>query len=193
MPTITVGPTKGNEVATARLWITYETGPLGEVLTDRIVIRNPEERKTWTVTISANTVPRRHNVVALILERSQYMSDITGDGQSKYEVLQQASLDLVDTMLEGDGLALVSFDEKAELVIPTTILGPPADATHDARGEIKNVLSGLSPTSGCSISDGIYEGHNILDATGIDYGVKTLLVVSSGTTRRRSYGIQIDY
>ena len=71
VPTVTVGPTKDNEVVTARLWITYETGPLGEVLTDHVVIRNPEERKTWTVTIRANTSPRRPNVVALVLERSR--------------------------------------------------------------------------------------------------------------------------
>lgn len=181
VPTVTVGPTKDNEVVTARLWITYETGPLGEVLTDHVVIRNPEERKTWTVTIRANTSPRRPNVVALVLERSQYMSDITGDGQRKYKVLQQASAAFVDTMLEGDGLALVSFDENAELVVqPTIVLGPPADPTHAARGVVKNLLAELLPTGGSSIWEGIYEGHKILDATGIDYEVKTLLVLSSG-------------
>ena len=179
-PTITVGPTKGNEVATARLWITYETGPLGEVLTDLVVIRNRADRKTWSISITANTVPRRHNVVALVLERSQYMSDITGDGQSKYMGLQQASSTLVDTMLEGDGLALVSFDENAEIVMPTTVLGPPSDTRQAARDVVKNFLAGLLPTGGCSILDGIHQGQKILKATGVHYGVKTLLVVSSG-------------
>jgi hypothetical protein len=180
VPTVTVGPTEGNEVATARLWITYETGPVGEILTDRVVIRNSEERKAWTVSITANTVPRKSNVVSLVLDHSQYMSELTGDGEKKYQVLEQASSVFVDTMLEGDGLALVSFDKNSKLVIPTTILGSAMDATQNTRGKIKNLLAQLLPTNGCSVLDGIYEGHKALDAIGFDYGVKTLLVASSG-------------
>ena len=51
--------TTGNKIVVARLWIAYETGPVGESLSDYVVIQNPLNKERWVITITANTVGRK--------------------------------------------------------------------------------------------------------------------------------------
>ena len=91
---VTVGPTVGNAIATARLWVLYETGPVNETITDQLTVRHAASGQSWTVTISANTVARKVAAAALVLDRSGSMNEDRGDGQSKYQSLQGGRRDL---------------------------------------------------------------------------------------------------
>src|SRR6185436_18696088 len=97
---VTVGPTAGNAVASARLWLIYETGSVGEVVTDSLTVSHVAGGETWTVTIAANTVARKVGAAVLVLDRSGSMSEDRGDGQSKHDSLTQAASIFVDVMLE---------------------------------------------------------------------------------------------
>src|SRR6185503_7672382 len=122
-----VGPTSGNQVATARLWLTYEPGAVGEFITDSVVVSRASTTQQWTVGISANTVARRKAVVGLALDRSGSMSENRGDGVSKIQSLREAASIFVDVMLDQDAVALVRYNENAQLIQAVTTLGSPTD------------------------------------------------------------------
>ena len=178
----TVGPTAGNQIATARLWVVYQTGTVDESITDQVTVRHVASGRTWTVTITANTVGRKVAAAALVLDRSGSMSENRGDGQSKYQSLVQAASIFVDVMLEGDGVGLVRYNQDAQALQAVTALGPPGDPLDAARQATKDLINGpeLSPSGSTSIGDGIYEGRQILDAAGSGFDLKALIVLTDG-------------
>lgn len=177
----TVGPTAGNEIATARLWLIYETGAVGETITDDVTVRHVASGQSWTITVSANTVGRKVAAAALVLDRSGSMSEDRGDGQSKHQSLKEAASIFVDVMLEGDGVGLVRYDQNAQPVQPVTALGPPGDP-FGSRQTTKDLINGPSfaPAGATSIGDGIFEGRQLLSAAGAGYDVKSLVVLTDG-------------
>jgi hypothetical protein len=185
----TVGPTGGNEVATLRLWVLYETGASGEAVTDVVTVRHPASGRTWTVTIAANTVPRKVVATALVLDRSGSMTENRGDGQSKHQSLKEAASVFVDVMLEGDGVGIVRYNQDAQPLSSVTTLGPASDPFDAGRRNAKDIISGpdLAPSGATSIGDGIYEGRQILNTAASSYDVKALVVLTDGKENRSRY------
>lgn len=183
---VSIGPTIANEIVTARLAITYETGLVGEAVTDHVTIRNPADGKTWDVTITANTIDRKRTAIALVLDRSAAMNERLGNSENKHKHSQEASTVFVDTMLEGDGLAIVRFNEVADLLRGVTTIGSPIDPSHLARINAKSILKGpeFEPSGAVSLGHGIYEGHKALDASELNYDVKALLVITGSKENR---------
>lgn len=183
---VTVGPTTGNEIATARLWLLYETGPVGESISDQLTVRHMATGQSWNVSITANTVARKVAAAALVLDRSGSMSEDRGDGQSKHQSLKEAASIFVDVMLEGDGVGLVRYNDNAQPLQSVTPLGPAGDPFDTARQNTKDVISGpgLTPSGATSIGDGIYEGRQLLNAAGTGYDVKSLVVLTDGKENR---------
>ncbi len=178
---VTVGPTAGSAVATARLWLIYETGPVGESITDQLTVSHVAGGETWTVTISANTVGRKIGAAVLVLDRSLSMAEDGGDGQTKHDNLTKAASIFVDVMLEGDAIGIVSFNQDAQPLQGMTTLGPPGDPLDLARQNTKDVINGpgLTPAGSTSIGDGIHEGRGLLNtATGAN--VNSLVVLTDG-------------
>lgn len=180
-PSVTVGPTVGNQIAIARLWVIYETGPVGESITDQLKVTDPATSQTWTVTISADTVGRRTAAVALVLDRSGSMSEDRGDGQSKHESVVEASSILVDVMLEGDAIGLVAFNQTAQKLEDVTTLGATGDPFDPGRDNTKSILAGpgLTPGGSTSIGAGIIDGRSILNAVS-GFDVNSLIVLTDG-------------
>jgi L-lysine epsilon oxidase-like protein/VWA domain-containing protein len=179
---VTVGPTPGNGIATARLWVIYSTSNVGDVLPPQMVtIQDSGATQSWTVTIIGNTVARKTAAAALVLDRSGSMSEDRGDGQSKHLSLQQAASIFVDVMLEGDGVGLVRFNQDAQVLQPIWQLG---DGTLSDlnRGKTKDTIngSGLDPDGQTSIGDGIFEGRGILNAAITPFDVNSLVVLTDG-------------
>jgi L-Lysine epsilon oxidase N-terminal/L-lysine epsilon oxidase C-terminal domain/von Willebrand factor type A domain len=176
-----VGPTVGNAVLVARLWITYETGAVGETVSDSVTVVHVESGKTWTVPITANTVARKTAAAALVLDHSGSMSEDRGDGVSKIQSLREAAGIFVDVMLEGDGIALVRFDDTADLLAGVTTLGSASDPFDPGRSNIKSIIGGtaLDPAGSTSIGAGIAAGRQALNAApGFD--VDSLIVLTDG-------------
>jgi hypothetical protein len=181
-PSVTVGPTVGDEIATARLWLIYETGPVGETISDQLKVSHVASGSSWTVTVTANTVARKVAAAALVLDRSGSMSEDRGDGQSKHQSVVEASSIMVDVMLEGDGVGVVRFNQDAQVLQGVTTLGAAGDPFDPGRLNTKNILSGtgLDPAGSTSIGDGIFEGRGILNAAGAGFDVKSLVVLTDG-------------
>jgi L-lysine epsilon oxidase-like protein/von Willebrand factor type A domain-containing protein len=179
---VTVGPTVGNAVATARLWVIYETGAVGESITDQLVVSHVAGGETWTVTISANTVARKVGAAVLVLDRSGSMAEDAGDGQSKHDSLTKAGSIFVDVMLEGDAIGIVRFNEDAQPLQSVTPLGPAGDPLDLSRQNTKDVINGtgLQPGGSTSIGDGIFEGRQLLNSATGTYDVKSLVVLTDG-------------
>jgi hypothetical protein len=180
-PSVTVGPTATNEVATARLWVIYRTGTAPSAIPQQVLtVREAGGTQTWTITVDANTVARRTAATSLVLDRSGSMSEDRGDGQSKHDSLQQAANAFVDLMLEGDGVGIVRFNENAQQLQPVLTLGAGGlsdlnrGATHDAING-----TGLDPAGATSIGDGIFEGRAELTAAA-PYDTKALVVLTDG-------------
>ena len=186
---VTVGPTTGTSIATARLWVIYRTGNAGDVLPPQTVtVRDSGSTQSWTVTIVGNTVARKTAAAALVLDRSGSMSEDRGDGQTKHTSLQQAANIFVDVMLEGDGVGIVRFNQDAQPLQPIMQLGS-GGLSDLARQNVKDTIngSGLDPSGQTSIGDGVFEGRTLLDATAMPFDVKALVVLTDGIENRSRY------
>ena len=178
---VTVGPTAGSSIATARLWVVYKALNAGDVLPPQTVtVQDSGGTQSWTVTIIGNTVARKTSAAAFVLDRSGSMSEDRGDGQTKHDSLQQAASIFVDVMLEGDGVGLVSFNQAATVLQPITALGG-GGLGDTIRGNTKDVINGngLDPSGSTSIGNGIQAGRGILNAAG-SFDVKSLVVLTDG-------------
>ena len=178
---VVVGPTVGSALVTARLWITYETGAVGETVSDSVTVVHVESGRTWQIPITANTVGRKTAAAALVLDHSGSMSDDSGDGVTKIQSLREAASIFVDVMLEGDAASVVRFNQTADLLAGVTTLGSASDPFDAGRSAVKNILSSsqLDPGGSTSIGAGIQTGRQALNAApGFD--VDSLVVLTDG-------------
>lgn len=186
---VTVGPTAANGIATARLWIIYKTGNVGDSLPPQVVtLQDAAGTQTWTVTIIGNTVARKTAAVALIMDRSGSMADNRGDGQTKHTSLQQAANIFVDLMLEGDGVGLVRFNQDAQVLQPVTALGD-GSLSDVARAATRDIINGngLDPNGETSIGDGIFEGRGILNSETAPFDVNSLVILTDGVENQQRW------
>lgn len=183
----TVGPTSGNSVAKARLWVSYQTGTPGETLTDTVEVEHAASGESWTIDVSASTIERPTAAAALVLDRSGSMSEDRGDGESKHESLQEAASTFVDVMLEGDGISLVRYNQDAQQLKEVTTLGQ-ASSFDPERAAVKDVIESdqLDPSGATSIGDGIHMARNSLDAAS-GFDVESLVVLTDGKENRERY------
>jgi len=179
---VTVGPTPANGVATARLWLIYKTGNVGDVLPPQtLTVQDAGGTQSWNITVIGNTVARKTAAAALVLDRSGSMADDRGDGLSKHVSLQQAASTFVDVMLEGDGVGVVRFDQDAQVLQPIVQLGS-GGLSDINRANTKDIINGngLDPAGQTSIGDGIFEGRGILNSASTPFDVKSLVVLTDG-------------
>ena len=187
--TVSVGPTSGSGVATARLWIIYRTGAAPSAIpTQTVTVREPISGQTWSIAIDANTIARKTAAVALVLDRSGSMAQDRGDGQSKHVSLQQAAEIFVDVMLEGDGVGLVRYDQDAQVVQQVLPLGS-GGLSDLNRSNTIDLIRGNSfdPAGATSIGDGIFEGRQILNNAVGSFDVKALAVLTDGVENRSRF------
>lgn len=178
---VTVGPSVGTQVIDARLWVVYTAPNDSHAVVDQVTVTCAETSQTWTIPITANSVPRKTASAALVLDKSGSMSEDRGDGLgTKHNSLVDAAEVFTNVMLEGDQVALVAFNQDATLVAPLTMLGDPTNAFDPGRQAIATAIggAGLSPGGSTSIGDGIYEGRQALNGSTAD--VDALVVLTDG-------------
>jgi hypothetical protein len=103
------------------------------------------------VTLTATTVPRENNSVALVLDRSGSMADGAGGTSTKATLLKNAVSVFNSLMLPNDEIALVSFDDQ---------IATPAPMQAVSGTGVPPVLSGndLDPRGLTCIGGGIEQG-----------------------------------
>ncbi len=178
-------PPTGGAVATARLWIIYAPPNDSHSVSDSVTVTCSQTGQSWTVPITASSVPRKIAAAALVLDKSGSMSDDRGDGLgTKSQSVRDAANTFVDVMLPGDSLSLTAFDDNASALTGLTTLGDPTDPFDTSRSTMRGLIngSGLDPGGLTSIGDGIFTGRGTL--SGATAQVQSLVVLTDGNENR---------
>jgi hypothetical protein len=198
---ITVGPTGGFgttsegttdtvtadpilPAANARIWISYTSTNPGDSANGEVSVECDETGETWIVNLTANTIARPKAAVSLILDRSGSMQEDAGDGIQKAQKLREAADVFISVMQPNDGIGLVRFNSTANRLMEVEEAGasPGGAGRVTALGHING--SGLDPSGGTSIGDGVVKGKEMLDdavlAATDPYDVTAMVVLTDG-------------
>jgi hypothetical protein len=132
----------------------------------------------YHVDLTATTIPRQNNSVALVLDRSGSMADPAGGSSTKSDLLKNAVGVFNTLMLPNDEIALVSFDDQvAELVSMQQVSGAP----------IAGALAGtgLDPRGATWIGGGILQGATELGLA--THSNKSMVVLTDGNENVHPY------
>jgi hypothetical protein len=140
----------------------------------------------WVISLSANTIARPRSVVALALDRSGSMSQDAGDGTTKTAKLKEAVDVFVDTMIEGDALSIVSYDDVVDRLMDATDVGPQPPAAGSGRALAASILAGtgLDPRGNTGIGSALLEAQAALDdaqaVASPAFDVRAIVVLTDG-------------
>lgn len=130
------------------------------------------------VTLTATSVPRENNSVALVLDRSGSMADPAGGTSTKSALLKNAVSVFNSLMLANDEIALVSFDD---------VVATPASMQTVSAGTVPPVVSGtdLDPRGLTWIGGGIQQGFAELGLA--THTNRSVLVLTDGVENVHPY------
>jgi tyrosinase-like protein/VWA domain-containing protein len=130
------------------------------------------------VTLSATTVPRQNNSVALVLDRSGSMADPAGGTSTKSTLLKNAVSVFNSLMLPDDEIALVSFDDQIATPAPMQAVNAAA---------VLPVVAGtdLDPRGLTCIGGGILQGATELGLA--THTNRSVLVLTDGIENVHPY------
>ena len=109
----------GETAQTGRVWLSFTASGTGAGRADHgdaCAASRPGE--IFNVPVTANVVPQRTAAVALVADRSGSMAQDAGNGLTKRQKLGQALGIVAGLARDVDELALVSFDDLYDVVVP---------------------------------------------------------------------------
>ena len=162
---VVVPAAHGNLPSIGRLWIAYTSTNPGDVANGSVTVAHVGTSDQWIVSLTANTIARPKSAVVMALDRSGSMSMDAGDGTTKNVKLKEAVEVFVDTMLEGDGLGLVSYDDVIDRLFDVTDVGPQPAVPGSGRAQAAAVLSGtgLDPRGLTAIGASLVEAQDAVN------------------------------
>ncbi len=130
------------------------------------------------VSLTATSVPRENNSVALVLDRSGSMADPAGGTSTKNTLLKNAVSVFNSLMLSNDEIALVSFDDQ---------IATPAPMQAVSAGAVPPVLAStdLDPRGLTCIGGGILQGSTELGLA--THTNRSMLVLTDGMENVHPY------
>jgi hypothetical protein len=132
------------------------------------------------VDLTATTVPRENNAVALVLDRSGSMADPAGGTSTKSDLVRNAIQVFHDLMLSNDEVAVVTFDNLVDTPIPIQqVSTAPAFSTVD-----------ITPRNTTWIGGGIQQGAIQLAAATLTN--KSMIVLTDGNENVHPFIGEID-
>ncbi len=132
------------------------------------------------VELTATTVARENNSVALVLDRSGSMADPAGGTSTKSDLLKTAIQVFRDLMLSNDEVAVVTFDNLVDTAIPIQqVSAAPSFSTVD-----------VTPRNTTWIGGGIQQGAVQLAAAA--HSNKSMVVLTDGNENVHPYIAEID-
>ncbi|MGB0748004.1 MAG: VWA domain-containing protein [Magnetospiraceae bacterium] len=105
--------------------------------------------------------------LGLVLDRSGSM-----DGQGKIDYLRRASKTVVDQLTHRDRLAIVEYDDRINLLWPSTRVESPA--------MIKDLIDGLYPRGNTNLAGGMQRGVDEISEFAGDKRLTRILLLSDG-------------
>lgn len=129
----------------------------------------------YTVTVTATTVARANNSVALVLDRSGSMSSPAGGTSTKSQLLQNAIGVFRDLMLANDEVSVTTFDDVMDTPIHMqTVSTAPAFSTVD-----------LTPRNNTCIGGGIQQAA--IELAAATHTNKAMMVLTDGNENVHPY------
>jgi Common central domain of tyrosinase/von Willebrand factor type A domain len=129
----------------------------------------------YTVTLTATSVPRENNAVALVLDRSGSMASPAGGTSTRSSLLGSAIGVFRTLMLPNDEVAVATFDDVVTAAIPMqSVSGAPVFSTVD-----------ISPRGATWIGGGIQQGAVELAAA--THTNRSMLVLTDGNENVHPY------
>jgi len=129
----------------------------------------------FSVTLTATTVPRENNSIALVLDRSGSMSAAAGGGSTRSQLLINAIGVFRDLMLPNDEVAVVTFDDIVDAPISMQdVAGAPSFGGVD-----------LSPRGATWIGGGIQQGA--IELTTATHDNRSMIVLTDGNENVHPY------
>ena len=183
---VVVPAAHGDAPAIGRLWIAYTSTAPGDVAAGSVTVAHVGTSEQWVIALSANTIARPKAAVTLALDRSGSMSSDAGDGTTKADKLKEAVEVFVDTMLEGDGLGMVSYDDVVDRLMDVTDVGPMPPVAGSGRAQAATILAGpaLDPRGLTAIGSALVEAQEVLDDAQTvavpPYDVQAIVVLTDG-------------
>lgn len=193
---VDIPPSESAIPVKGRLWLSYSSSS-GTIAGGSVTVTATSRESggavvwadSWTVNISANSIPRPKAAVALVLDRSGSMSLDSGDGLPRIDKVREAVGIFTDVMVDGDGLAIVRFDDQVDLLMGVTNVGPMPAVAGSGRATAAAILTSssaattLDPRGMTSIGGGVAAGKQALDSaplTAPPYSVLAMLVLTDG-------------
>jgi hypothetical protein len=134
------------------------------------------------VNLTATTVPRENNSVALVLDRSGSMASPAGGTSTRSSLLKNAVSVFNSLMLPNDEIALVSFDD---------LVDTPATMQAVSAGAVPPVVAGtaLNPRGDTWIGGGILQGVTQLGAA--THTNRSIVVLTDGNENVHPYVFEL--
>ena len=148
-------------------------------------VRCIQTGQIFNVPVTANVVPQRTAAVALVADRSGSMAQDAGNGPTKRQKLGQSLGIVAGLSRDVDELALVSFDDLYDVVVPLgDVLATGAGGTRD---QLATAAGGpaLDPRGLTGIGGGIQLG--VAELTGATADTVALVVVTDGVENVTPY------
>lgn len=183
---VVVPAAHGATPAVGRLWIAYTSTTPGAVANGSVTVAQVGTSMQWMLSISASTIGRPRSAVAVSLDRSGSMSMDAGDGASKRARLGEAVEVFVETMLEGDGLGIIGYDEFVDRHLEITDVGPQPAVAGSGRAQAAAILGGpaLDPRGMTGIGASLVQAQDMLNdgqaAAATPYNNLSIVVLTDG-------------
>ncbi len=162
---VNVPSNPGNGPAYGRLWIAYTSTNPGDVANRSVTVAQTGTTNQWVIPITANTIARPKSAAVFALDRSGSMSGNAGDGTTKADKLKESLGVFVDTMLEGDGIGIVSYDDVVDRLSDVLDAGPQPPAPGSGREKAASIIAGnaLDPRGNTAIGSALIEAQSVID------------------------------
>lgn len=199
---ILVSTPGGSAVRQARLWIRYDAGAIGSSATDSVEVEIVETGETDTISLSGNSVARPTAAIQLVLDRSASMLDMTSEGRTKEEVLQDSARILADVAYPETGLGVTTYDQDWQDALEIIVAGPMVGGAGRAALDTAVTNYSANPAGMTATGDGIERAKTKLDLAtsfdehamivltdGKDTASKTVGEVADGVINQRVFAI----
>jgi hypothetical protein len=168
----------GDTFQIGRVWLSFTASGVAPVTPITVSVRCVQTGQIFNVPVTANVVPQRTAAVAIVADRSGSMAQDAGNGMTKRQKLGQSLGIIAGLTRDADELALVSFDDLTDIVIPMgDALATGAGGTRDQLTQAA-VSPALDPRGLTGIGAGIQLGVGELPGATAD--TLALVVITDG-------------
>lgn len=179
-PATTVAAPGHGATSDGRIWLTWQAGPAGTTASGAVTVRCVETGETWTVPVSATSVPRPTAAAVLVLDRSASMAWPAGDGRSRADVLREAASVFIEVLQPENGVGVVHFDHDAQTPLAVQVTGPETFGPGRAAALAVVASHAPNPAGATSVGDGVEAAATALDVAAGSFDVTAMVVVTDG-------------